>query len=281
MDNTGEQPKPPAPPMYQGWQPPGAPMAPWAPPPQPPPKKGLPGGLIAVFVVVGVIVLGCVGTAAWGAVRFVHNVNAATEREHKGTDPVFGTPSDPSATPSSSSEENTETGPRASTYPVREDDDLARVCDGWYYPQSPKYTGKAPHPISVGTVDSKEFKSRYMSSYISVPYDLGASVRKAWAPEKPAKSQLMACVDLTSTGTKVVKKCKFDTPKPARLPMKTATYRLALYEVATGRKLVDKRVSGEDEDCPTFVMMGADRTVYSKVGDRQLYELLRNYVMKK
>jgi hypothetical protein len=63
--------------------------------------------------------------------------------------------------------------------------------------------------------------------------------------------------------------------------MKTATYHLSLYEVATGHRLLDKRVSGEDEDCPTVVLLGGDKTVYSKVGDRQLYELLRNYVMKK
>jgi hypothetical protein len=283
MDNTGEQPKPPAPLMYQGWQPPGQPMAPWAPPPQPPPRKGLSGGLIAVFVVVGVIVLGCVGTAGWGAVRFVHNMNAAAERDRAaGTRPNFGVPNaDPSASPAPEEDEETETGPRASSYPVREAKDLTRVCDHWYYPQSPKYAGKSPHPISVGTVDSKEFTSRIMSSYVDVPYELGAKVQKAWAPSNAAKSQLMACVDLTATGTKVVKKCKFDDPKPAKLPMKIATFRVSLYEVATGRKLADKTVKGEDDTCPTFVMLGSDRTVYSKVGDRQLYELLRDYVMKK
>ena len=295
MNSTGEPQQHPAqppaqPPMYQGWQPPagpppgppaGPPMMPWMPPPQQPPKKGLSGGLIAVIVVAGVIVLGCLGTIGVGAIRAAQHANSA-QRQHLGNEDAVpnagtrgGDPSEPSA------EDGRAAGPRASTYPVREDDDLARVCDGWYYPQSPKYTGKAPHPISVGTVDRKDSTSRYMSSYISIPYELGPTVQKAWAPDKPARSQLMACVDLVATGTKVVKNCKFDDPKPAKLPMKTATYHLRLYEVATGHKLVDKRVAGEDEDCPTIVFLGADKTVYSTVGDRQLYELLRNYVMKK
>lgn len=281
MDHTGEQ--PPAPPVYQGWQPPLAPpMAPmpWAPPPQPPPKKGLSGGLIAVIAVIGVIALGCLGTVGWGAIRFVHNVNAAERARPVNTVPDLGAPDgDPASGPSTGV--GGSVGPRASTYPVREANDLARVCDHWYYPQSPKYSGKAPHPISVGTVDSLDFTTRYMSAYIDIPYQLGATIQQAWAPSKPAKSQLMACVDLASTGNKVVKNCRFDDPKPAKLPMKTAVYRLSLYEVATGRKLLAKRVTGEDESCPSIVMLGGDRSVYSKVGDRQLYELLRNYVMKK
>lgn len=152
-------------------------------------------------------------------------------------------------------------GPRASTYPVREANDLARVCDHWYYPQSPKYTGKAPHPISVGTVDSKEFTTRYMSAFVDIPYELGATVQKAWAPSKPAKSQLMACVDLASTGTKVLKNCKFDDPKPAKLPMKTAAYHLSLYEVATGRKLLDKHGRSEIVDHGVIPRMVKGRSV--------------------
>jgi hypothetical protein len=38
------------------------------------------------------------------------------------------------------------------------------------------------------------------------------------------------------------------------------------------------RLTGEDEDCPTFILIGDDRAVYSGLEDRQLVETLRRYV---
>ncbi|HEY0001027.1 MAG TPA: hypothetical protein VGB74_11275, partial [Actinoplanes sp.] len=98
--------------------------------------------------------------------------------------------------------------------------------------------------------------------------------------ENPAKSQLMACVDLTTVGGQV-KKCKYTDPDPDTVSLRRANYQLRLFEVATGRKLVDKKLAGENEECPMFVMVGADKTIYTLPTDRQLYELLRPYVVKK
>jgi hypothetical protein len=89
--------------------------------------------------------------------------------------------------------------------------------------------------------------------------------------------RLVACVDLTQTGKKI-KTCKFDEGQ--KIPMREAKYRLALYEVATGKKVLEKTLTGEDEECPFMVLLGADRNVYSQVGDRQFYETLKKYVEK-
>ena len=171
------------------------------------------------------------------------------------------------------------TGPRASTYPVREDDDLARVCDGWYYPTSPKFTGKAPHQISVGVIDTKVVPNRIFKSSVSVP-DLKESIWRAWMPTTPAKSQLVGCVDLVRSAGKVAT-CNFDDPKPEKIQMNQAFYRVRLYETATGRKLLDKPVTGEDEKCPTLVFLIGEKNIYSEVSDRQIYELFRPFVMRK
>ena len=171
------------------------------------------------------------------------------------------------------------TGPRASTYPVRTGDDLARVCDGWYYPQSPKFTGKAPHQISVGVVDSVKLPSRHILAAVTIP-DLRESIWRAWIPENPGKTQLVACVDLTRSGSRL-KSCKYDDPKPETIGMTQGFYRLRLYEAATGKKLLDKPVTGANEKCPSAVFLAQGEGLYSEVDDRQLYELLRGFVMKK
>jgi hypothetical protein len=177
------------------------------------------------------------------------------------------------------SESVSPSGPRAATYPVRNDDDLARVCDGWSYPRSPKFAGKAPHQISVGVVDSLKLPGRHILAAVTVP-ELRESIWRAWIPENAAKTQLVACVDLTRSGGKL-KSCKYDDPRPETVGMTQGFYRLRLYETATGRKLLDKPVTGEDEKCPSAIFLAQGEGLYSEVDDRQLYELLNRFVMKK
>ena len=254
--------------------PPGAPAPFSAPPPKFP--------RWAVVTVVVVAVLALVGSgiynAAVGFRRAQDQFDTLEARDRAATEPhtPFGTGP---ATDPSESVEPSPTGPRAATYPVRDDDDLARVCDGWYYPQSPKFTGKAPHQISVGVIDSVLMPSRHIMAAVTVP-DLRESVWRAWIPEKPGATQLVACVDLTRSGSKL-KSCKYDDPKPETIDMKQGFYRLRLYEAATGKKLFDKPLTGEDEKCPIAVFLAQGESLYSEVDDRQLYELLKGFVMKK
>ena len=279
-------------PPIQAWQPPAQPWQPpqpqgypaagpvpyppgWAPPPKRSTK--LPW-IIALAVGLPVLLLG--GVCVWGVSKVGHAARrqAAIAPDRVVPPPVFDDPSlgplaDPSPEPTVAS------GPRASTYPVREDDDLNRVCDGWYYPTAPKLAGKAPHQITVGVISTVAMPSRITKSSVSVP-ELKESIWRAWMPTDPTKSQLMGCVDLERTGGQL-KKCKFDDPKPEVIAMKQGFYHVHLYEVATGKKLLDKKVAAEDEDCPPLVFLVGDKNIYSEVGDRQLYELFRPYVMRK
>jgi hypothetical protein len=55
---------------------------------------------------------------------------------------------------------------------------------------------------------------------------------------------------------------------------------MTLYEVASGRKLTEKRMTGEKDECPFLVMLDSSRTIYSEINERQLYETFRRYVEK-
>jgi hypothetical protein len=253
MENTGMTP---GQPVFQPWQPP-------APPPAPRRSRW---GIWATAIVV-VLALGCLGAVTYSGMRALRTTTATAA---KGlTAPVL--PSTSAAGP--------KTGPRASSYPVRKPDDLQRVCDQWYYPKSPKVKSSGIQPVSIFTRDSKDFDSRTETTLYDIPNWYTAKKQKAWDPKSPAKVRLVSCVDLVSSGKKL-RTCKFDDPKGLKVPMREGTFRLALYEVATGKKLVDKRLKGKNKECPFLVLLGADRTIYSQVDDRQIYDLLKKYVEK-
>ncbi|AGZ43917.1 hypothetical protein AFR_28280 [Actinoplanes friuliensis DSM 7358] len=169
-------------------------------------------------------------------------------------------------------------GSKASSYAVRKVEDLNRVCDGRFYPKSPKYTGVAPHSIVMGVKNQKESDTRLAETRIELPYQAASEIKEAWNPPDPAKVQLMACVDQVSVGAKV-KTCQVDDPKPEKVPMKVSTYQVTLYEVATRRRLAQVRMTGEKEDCgPLFIFVGSDGATYTELETRQLVEGLRRYV---
>ncbi len=255
---------------------PGAPvpppgMAPPGYPVSPPPKRSR--ALMAVLITVAVLAVACVGAAGVGALRLVNGIEAAGDR---AAQPL--TPGRPGASgPARAGEDDVVEGPQASSYPARTPEDLQRVCDQWYYPQSPKYQEKAVNWVSVQVRDSKEVETRIEKTLYDIPRRSGAE-KQAWDPPSPQKVRLVACVDLVDTAKKV-RTCQFEEPE-GKLPMRQGIYQLTLYEVATGRKLTEKRLTGEDQECPFFVLLGPDRTVHSQVEDRQIYETLRRYVEK-
>ncbi|MEV4350745.1 hypothetical protein AB0J83_40330 [Actinoplanes sp. NPDC049596] len=164
-------------------------------------------------------------------------------------------------------------GPRPSASPVKATDDLALVCDGLYYPKSPRYAGRAPHQISIGVADTLPNRAHRIRAAFDVPYNLSKPTRDAWLPSDPAKSQLVACVTLTRNGTPL-KKC--DTHELAR-----GVYSLALYEVATGRRLLQKQLFGDTTTCPNVAPVGSGPTIATTVSDKVLYQQLQAYVIKK
>lgn len=274
----GTQGWPGAPGMTPGMPQEPAPGMPWAPPgavpgtPPPPRKKSR--VLMAVLITLAVLAVGCVGAAGFGAVRLVDRIDEAGQR---AADPLVPGLPDASGPARPADEDDAVEGPQASSTPVRTDDDLQRVCDSWYYPQSPKYDDKATNAVSVLVKNSKDFSTRTEKTLYDIP-DRSGAAKQAWDPPSPQKVPLVACVDLLESG-KRVKSCQFEEPD-GKLPMRQGVYQLTLYEVATGRKITEKRLTGEDQECPFFVLLGEDRTVYSQVADRQIYETLRRYVEK-
>jgi hypothetical protein len=265
---------PPPPPPYQFPQP----VAPAA--AEPPSRWAW--RLTVVFVVLGLACLG--GIAAFGP-----GSGDSDEKESAVSGGVPATPSSGAAEPSRSAAApggdfaatvggSVPKGSRRSTYPVRKAEDLNRVCEGWFYPKAPKYTGPAPHSIVMSTMNDKALDSRRVLDIYDLPYDTEAAVKDAWSPKDPAKVQLMACAEVVSIGAKVTT-CQVDKPKPQKVTMKESNYRVTLYEVATRRKLAQVRMKGEDETCgPFLILVGADGATYSELEDRQLIEALRRYV---
>ncbi len=262
------------PPGGAAWYPAGRPgpayppTAPWA----PPPPKATSRVLVWSLAGVAIVLLGCVGVVAVGMVAVARDGATRPGVTAGGAAPGLSAPSASVAT----DEEAAESGPTASTYPVREADDLERVCEDVYYPQSPKLTTKGSQPVKVFVNDDKTFDVRTEKTLYDIPGWGSRRSKGSWDPA-PGKARLVACVDLTTTG-KRVRTCRFDDPKPATVQLVRATYRFALYEVATGRKLLDKRLTGDADDCPSIALIAADRKIYSTVSDRQIYETLRRHV---
>ena len=105
------------------------------------------------------------------------------------------------------------------------------------------------------------------------------SLKAKWAPEDPAKVQLVACMDKVSTGAKI-RDCKFDTPKPDTVALLQANWHLRVFEVATGRLLLDKSLAGDDRACPTVALIGPDKQIAAEVSDKATVALLRDFVNK-
>jgi hypothetical protein len=267
--------------------PPGYPAGGFPPPPgaawpQPAKPRTFGAGLIAAIAVFGVVLLGCIG--AVGA-AIVHSGNSSTSAEPGDDDrPAFPLlPSDGGPAVSGTDDDDSDAvqGPQASPYAVKDVDDLDRVCDdNVFFPQSPKYAGKAPHPIAIMIRDRKDMDTRIAESVYSPGYSSSKSRTDAWNVYfHPTRAQLTACVDLVGSGGKV-KTCKFDDPKPDSLPLKVGTYQITLFETATHKQLFSKKINGDDRACPTVVLLGSDRTLYTGITDRYYVELLKKFVEK-
>jgi hypothetical protein len=88
---------------------------------------------------------------------------------------------------------------------------------------------------------------------------------------------MVACLDRVSTGG-TIRRCTYDDPKPDTVTLVQAKWRLRVHEVATGRKLLEKALSGDDRACPFVALVGADKKIYSTVSDKTVLANLRNLV---
>lgn len=152
------------------------------------------------------------------------------------------------------------------------------MCDdNVYYPQSPKRAGKAPHPVVLLMEGGSGIRFQNGTYY----YDEGLSKRaeQTWAAEDASKVQMVACLDRVSTGA-TIRRCRFDEPKPLTLTLLRAGWRLRVYEVATGRKLLDKAMTGDDQKCPYVVLAGPDKKIYAEVSNQAVLAALRKLVTR-
>jgi hypothetical protein len=247
---------------------------------QPPRKRGISGGLIAAIAVFAVVLIGCIGAVGVSIVKSDNSSNSADPLHP--TYPTF--PADDPTVPGldgGDDDGSAAAGPQASPDSVKDINDLDNVCDQeMYFPQSPKYQGKAPHPIAIMLKDRKDMDNRIPASVYDVGYSSAKSRTDAWNVYfHPTKVQLTACVDLVSSGAKV-KTCKFDDPKPDSLPLKVGTYQLTLFETATRKQLFTKKITGDDRTCPTVVLLGNDRNLYTSISDRAYVAALKKFVEK-
>jgi hypothetical protein len=290
MDQTGPQPPPdPGQPVlppspWPGYgAPPPSQFPPPVGPPTPPPAKSS-NKVIALIAVIGLLGVACAGSVAFGVVKGLSG-GSGSASEGRPAAAVGSAGGASSGGPSAATPGRpvgvtgkVPAGSKASSYGVRKDDDLERLCDRWYYPKAPKYTtAVAPHPIKIAVKDRKDLDIRITKSTLGIPYDAPKPIKDAWEPTSPAKVQLVGCVDLVTIGAKV-KSCKIDEPKPSSIVMKEGTYRLSLYEVATRRKIFETKLAGENETCSSFIIIGSDRAVYTGLEDSQLTDVLRRYV---
>ncbi|MEW2443842.1 hypothetical protein [Micromonospora marina] len=289
MPPTGPPPPPPPPitvPGHHlpgtGYGPPtaGTPFGPY-PPAGPPSSGGRNRALVVAVAALSVLLLVACSGLIGGAFLLRSSERQTAERE-PAAPPVTpwrspGTTPTPGATASA---EPSTRGPQPSDFPAAQISDLNDVCDGVrYFPQSPKRTGAAPHPVAllIGT-DLGAGSRRHDRVYY---YDEGLSkqVERTWASEDPKTVQMVACLDRTSTGA-TIRKCRYDDPEPDTLTLLKATYRLRVYEVATGRRLLDKTMGGDDQQCPYVVLYGSDKKIYAEVSHRSLLSALRNLVKR-
>ncbi|GAA4972901.1 hypothetical protein [Actinoplanes utahensis] len=170
------------------------------------------------------------------------------------------------------------TGPAAQGVPPRSVFDMDELCHGeTYWPTLPRRTGnKAPHPVLIYGDQGGGNRMPYtmFNTYFRKP----SKVEATWAPDDPATIRLVACVDRVAAGSKVRYCPASREPSSEKLTMFRASYRLHLYETATGRKLLDTRIAANDTECPYIGQAPADKKVYMEIGEPTLVATLRKFV---
>ncbi len=258
-------------------------------PPQQLPDTGLPAtlvtgpdrgtrGLVAIVVVTAVALL-------TGAAALVGVVWSQTEKQRltdstasrSSSTPAAGTArqSYPASVPSTGLTDDPKpipAGPVAQGVPPETVYEMDEICRGeTYWPMLPKRTGKAPHPVLVygDTGDGTRLPYTMFDTW----FLRSKEKETAWSYDKPPTTiQLVACVDRVSVGSRV-RNCGAGV-------LHRATYRLHVYETATGKKLLDTKLQAKDTSCPNVVRLPDDKKVYMAPSEAALVAALRKFVEK-
>lgn len=160
--------------------------------------------------------------------------------------------------------------------------EMDRICAGeTYWPTLPSRSGrKAPHPVLIygdlgggGRMPFTMFNTWFLKP---------STVETTWGMQKdPATIRLVACVDRIAAGSKV-RFCPSSRTSSSseKLTMFRASYRVRLFETATGRRLLDTKVAGNDTACPYVGEVPGDKKVYMEIAEPTLVATLRKFVEK-
>ncbi|WP_189336117.1 hypothetical protein [Actinoplanes ianthinogenes] len=172
----------------------------------------------------------------------------------------------------------TPAGPKPRETPLSSNFDVDPICAGEaYWPMQPKRTGRAPHPVLVygdqGNGDRLPF-TMFKTWFLK-----GKAKEAVWSPQQdPAKIQMVACVDRVSAGAKL-RTCTYKAPaEPGTGTMYRASYRLHVYETATGRRVLDTRLAGTVKTCPYALSVPTDKKLYMEVSEEDLVAALGKLV---
>ncbi|WP_436520800.1 hypothetical protein [Actinoplanes sp. HUAS TT8] len=251
----------------------------WPPPPASPAARRR-GGVLAATIVVAVAVIGLLCT---GSIYMLADGGSDSSASSDfGQEQPFVWPSDlplpslvPPGTPTPES-----TGPHPAASPAKDMYDLNAVCDeNAYFPSAPKRAGKAPHPVALLIRDGDGDVRWNNRTYYMEDIGTGKADENTWGPAGPEKVQMAACLDRTSAGSKV-RSCEYDDPSPETVTLYRANWRLRVYEVATHRQLLDKKLAGNETTCPYTVLVGPDKKIYAEVSDHTVVSTLKSLVTK-
>ncbi|WP_436520673.1 hypothetical protein [Actinoplanes sp. HUAS TT8] len=238
--------------------------------------------LVAVLVVaVTALVGGAIGVVARGSTGNTPAVALTTPAVLPSRDLSSGLPSllQPSPQPSVTPSEDLSTippGPVPQGVPPESIYDMDQICQGLtYWPMLPKRSStKAPHPILV-TGDTGEGKRLPYTMFKAWFLKKPAALEKAWSSSSMpvSKIQMVACIDRVSVGAKV-RTCTYESPGSGlaggEATLYHATYRLHVYETATGKKIMDTKLAAKDTTCPYALGVPDNHKVYMEITDTTL-----------
>jgi hypothetical protein len=146
-----------------------------------------------------------------------------------------------------------------------------------YFPDAAPYaaSGKRPVEIFVRSDGENQFNSALL-----LPRK-GGTIPQHWRlrSEQYKQVQLIACAEQTDTGDRL-KTCHFDEPEPVDAELRSADYRVTVYEAKTGKEVGHAEIAGAGRaDCPPlkYHREGDDIELYSTPTAEQYRAAISRY----
>jgi hypothetical protein len=154
--------------------------------------------------------------------------------------------------------------PKAYDKPVTTSASYAEGCGKFarrFFPDAAPYAAKGKRPVEIFVRSDGE--SQFHSAFLQT-----GTVPPHWRlrTDQYRQVQLIACAEQTDTGDRV-KTCQFDEPEPITAEMRSADYRVIVYEARTGNEVGRAEIAnGGQAVCPPikYHRDGEDVELYSR-----------------